>query len=107
MQLIFELNMPHAHARFQVRVSVDRPTFKADNEQEETAIKMLMSENKGADHLCSKCTSDQRLCHATQIVQSIFFFSLKQASSHLLRLYRPVCAGPSRNPRSLVFLRKA
>ena len=35
----------------------------------------------------------------TQIVQSLYFLNSKfQASSHLLRLYSPVCVGPGRKP---------
>ena len=41
---------------------------------------------------------------ATRIVQTLFFLNLKfQASSHLLWLNRPVCAGPGQNPRKPVF----
>ena len=36
---------------------------------------------------------------ATRIVQFLFYLNPKfQASSHLLQLYSPVCAGPGRNP---------
>ena len=36
---------------------------------------------------------------ATLIVQSLFYLNPKfQASSHLLRLYSPVCVGPGRKP---------
>ena len=41
---------------------------------------------------------------ATQIVQSLYFLNPKfQASSHLLRLYSPVCVRPGRKPRRLFF----
>ena len=40
---------------------------------------------------------------ATQIVQFLFYFYSKiQASSFLLRLYRPIFVGPGRNPKLLV-----
>ena len=40
----------------------------------------------------------------TRIVESLYFLNLKfQASSHLLWLYRPVCVGPGRKYRRLVF----
>ena len=41
---------------------------------------------------------------ATRIVQSLYFLNTKfQASSHLLWLYSPVCAGSGRKPRRPVF----
>ena len=41
---------------------------------------------------------------ATWIVQSLYFLNPKfQASSHLLRLYSPVCVGPGRKPQRPVF----
>ena len=41
---------------------------------------------------------------ATRIVQSLFFLNPNfQASSHVLWLYSPVCVGPGRKPRKLVF----
>ena len=41
---------------------------------------------------------------ATRIVQSLFYLNPKfQASSHLVRLYIPVCVGPGRKPRRAVF----
>ena len=41
---------------------------------------------------------------ATRIVQSLYFLNPKfQASSHLMWLYSPVCVGPGRKPRRLVF----
>ena len=43
---------------------------------------------------------------ATQIAQSFFFLNPKfQASNHLLWLYKPVCVGPGRKPKLLVFSR--
>ena len=47
-------------------------------------------ENKDADQLCGICA----FVFATRIVQSLFFLNPKfQVSSHLLRLYSPVCVG--------------
>ena len=44
---------------------------------------------------------------ATRIVQFLFFLNPKfQASNHLLCLFRPVCGGPGRKPRRLVFSRR-
>ena len=44
---------------------------------------------------------------ATRIVLFLFFLNPKfQASSLLLRLYRPVCVGPGRKPRRPVFSRR-
>ena len=41
---------------------------------------------------------------ATRIVQSLYYLNPKfQVSSHLPWLYRPVCVGPGRKPRILVF----
>ena len=41
---------------------------------------------------------------ASRIVQSLYFLNPKfQASSHLLWLYSPVCVGPGRKHRRLVF----
>ena len=41
---------------------------------------------------------------ATRIVQSLYFLHPKcQVSSHFLWLYSPVCVGPGRKPRRLVF----
>ena len=41
---------------------------------------------------------------ATRIVQSLFFLNPKfQASSHLIKLYRPVCVRPGRKLRRPVF----
>ena len=53
-------------------------------------------ENKGADQLHGKpCSCSVPLFFATKMVQSLFFLNPKfQASSHLLGLYRLVCAGP-------------
>ena len=54
--------------------------------------------NKGADKLISA------FVFATLTVQSLFYLNPKfQAISHLLRLYIPVCVGPGRTPRRLVF----
>ena len=44
---------------------------------------------------------------ATRIVQFLFYLNPKfQASSSFLSLYRPVCVGPGRKPRSPVFSRR-
>ena len=43
---------------------------------------------------------------ASRIVQFLFYLNQKfQASSSFLCLYRPVCVGPGRNPKLLVFSR--
>ena len=43
---------------------------------------------------------------ATRIVQSLYYPNPKfQASSHLQRLYSPVCVGPGRKPPKTGFLR--
>ena len=61
-------------------------------------------ENKDADQLRGNREADQRLCFATQIVQSLFFLNTKfQASSHLLWVNSLVCIGPGRKPRRPVF----
>ena len=55
-----------------------------------------LSENKYADQLCG-----------TRIVQPLFLLNTKfQASSHLLWLHSPVCAGPGRKFRRQVFSRR-
>ena len=47
----------------------------------------------------SNCEADHAFVFATQIVQPLFYLKPKfQASSLLLRLYRPVCVGPGWNP---------
>ena len=44
---------------------------------------------------------------AMRIVQSLYYLNPKfQASSHLVWLYSPVCVGPGRKPRRLVFLQR-
>ena len=48
-----------------------------------------LCENKGADQLCSNCTADQRL-FLRHMDSTISLLPIFQASSHLLRLYRPV-----------------
>ena len=66
-------------------------------------------ENKDADQLrgnreavTAKLIS--AFVFATKIVQSLYFLNPKfQASSHLVRLYSPVCVGPGRKPRRPVF----
>ena len=65
-----------------------------------------LCENKGADQLRSNCDADHTFVFATRIVQflRLFFLNPKfQASSLLLRLYRPICVRPGLNPRRLVF----
>ena len=57
-------------------------------------------ENKDADQL----RGISAFVFATRIVQSLFFLNLKfQASSHLLWLYSPGCAGPGQKTRKPVF----
>ena len=64
---------------------------------------ICIGENKGADQLRSNISA---FAFATWIVQSLFFLHPKfQASSYLLRLYRPVCVGPGRKTKLLVFSR--
>ena len=58
--------------------------------------------NKGADQLRSNCEADQHLCfHYTD--STILLNPKFQASSLLLRLYRPICVRTGRKPRRLVF----
>ena len=59
-----------------------------------------LCENKGADQLCSNCEADQRLCFRyTDSTTSVLFLNPKfQASSLILKLYRPVCVRPVRKP---------
>ena len=67
---------------------------------------ICLCENKDADQLRGNREADQRFVFATRIVQSLFFLNPKfQASSHLLCLYSPVCVGPGRKPKLLVFSR--
>ena len=72
-----------------------------------------LGENKGADQLrgnhefavTAKLIS--AFVFATRIVQFLFYLNPKfQASSSFLSLYRPVCVGPGRKPRRLVFSRR-
>ena len=59
-------------------------------------------ENKDADQLRGKLIS--AFVFATWIVHSLFFLNPKfQACSNLLWLYSPVCVGPGRKSRRLVF----
>ena len=65
--------------------------------------------NKGADHLCSNCTADQRLCFRysdSTISLLLLKISKLQAATFLLRPYRPVCVGPGRKSRRPVFSRR-
>ena len=60
---------------------------------------LCICENTDADQLRRNREADQRLCFATQIVQSLYFLSPKfQVSSHPLWLCSPVCVGPGRKP---------
>ena len=53
---------------------------------------------------CIRKNKDANQLLATRIVQSFYFLNPNfQASSHLLCLYSPVCVGPGRKPRRLVF----
>ena len=64
-------------------------------------------ENKDADQLRGKPRSWSAPLFSPLGVQSLCFLSPKfQASSHLLWLYSPVCVGPGRKPRRLVFWRR-
>ena len=57
-------------------------------------LDFCLSENKGADQLCSNCTADQRLCFRyTDNIYPKF-----QASSIIVLLYGPVCVGPGQKP---------
>ena len=57
-----------------------------------------LCENKGADHLCSNCSADEKAL-VIWIVQILFFLNPKfQAPSHLLWLHRLVCV---RNPKDV------
>ena len=65
---------------------------------------ICIGENKGADQLRSNCEADQRLCFRyTDSTSPLLSKSKISASSHLLRLYRPVCVGPGRKHKLLVF----
>ena len=57
-------------------------------------------DNKDADQLYGNRTADQRLCFRYTDSTILLLF---KASSHLLWLYSPVCVGPGRKPRRLVF----
>ena len=50
-----------------------------------------LCENKGADQLCSNCTSDQHLCfrYTDRTISPLLINPKFQASSLFLRLYRP------------------
>ena len=61
-------------------------------------------ENKDADQLRVNAKLISAFVFATRIVQTLYFLYPKfQASSYLLWLYSPVCGGPGRKPRRLVF----
>ena len=58
-----------------------------------------LCENKGADQLRSNCEADQGLCfHYSDSTTPLL--PKFQASSLLLRLYRPVSVGPGRKPEA-------
>ena len=60
---------------------------------------ICIGKNKGADQLCINCGADHAFVFSTWIVQFLSFLNPKfPASYHLLRLYRPVCVRPGRNP---------
>ena len=66
-----------------------------------------LCENKGADQLRGNREADQRLCFRyTDSIFPLLLISEIQASSMLLRLYRPVCVEPGWKPRRPVFLRR-
>ena len=66
-------------------------------------LAFCICENKDADQL--RCAF---VFATTRIVQSLYFLNPKfPASSHLLRLYSPVCVGPGRKPRRPVFHNEA
>ena len=61
-------------------------------------------ENKDAYQLRGNRTTDQRLCFATQIEQSLYLLNPKfQALSHILWLDSLVCVGPGQKHRGPVF----
>ena len=60
---------------------------------------------KDADQLRGNHEADQGLC-LCYIVGTIPLLLKFQASSHILLKYSPVCIGPGRRPRRLVFLRR-
>ena len=61
-------------------------------------------ENKDTDQLAVTAKLISAFVFATRIVQYLLSLNTKfQASSHLLRLYSPVCVGPGRKPRRPVF----
>ena len=68
-----------------------------------------LCENKDADQLRRYRQADQRLCFRhTDTVQFLIYLNPKfQISSHLLWLYSPVCVGPGRKQRRLVFSQRA
>ena len=52
-------------------------------------------ENICLDQLCGNRATDQRLCLSYKDSTILLLLNLKfQASSHILRLYSPVCVGP-------------
>ena len=65
-------------------------------------LTICVGENKSADQLRSSCEADQHLCFRytdTTVLHFLYFLNLEfSGSSHLLRLYSPVCVGPVRNP---------
>ena len=55
-------------------------------------------ENKDADQLCSNCTTDQRLCFATQIELFRYFLNPKFPASSYLCWYSLVVSDLVGNP---------
>ena len=65
---------------------------------------MCICENKGADQLRGHCEADQRLCfHYRDSTIPILLNPKFQASSLLLKLFRPFFVGPGRKSKLLVF----
>ena len=54
-------------------------------------------ENKGADQLRGSGAADKRVCFRYIYICPLYLNPNFHASSHLLWLYSPVCAGPDRN----------
>ena len=65
-------------------------------------LEFCLCENKGADLISFAAVTTKLInafVFATRIVIFLFFLNLKsQASSHPLRLYRPVSLGPGGKP---------
>ena len=77
-------------------------TKSIDNHISRVVIKPAFNICENKDAVTAKLIS--AFVFATQIVQSLNVLNPKfQASSYLLWLYSPVCIGPGRKPRRLVF----